>query len=128
MSEAPAVVDDRSGAAPATWRFFTDAVMGGVSSGQLRAEPVAGRAALCLRGRVSLANRGGFIQMALDVRVPAGFAWRGIELDVRGNDRRYNLHLRTVQGHRWVVSDASQLFGRRNAPSGRDSIGANTCS
>jgi len=98
---APAlVIDDRGGGAPATdWRFFTDAVMGGVSGGAMSVESVAGRAALCLRGRVRLDNNGGFIQMALDLPAVAG-EWRGIEIDVLGNGRRYGLHLRTA-GMTW---------------------------
>lgn len=95
MSEKRALIDDRSAASPALWRFFTDAVMGGVSSGQMSDQPVAGRAALCLTGRVSTENRGGFIQMALDVPAPTGGPWRGIELDVLGNGLHYGLHLRT---------------------------------
>lgn len=89
------VIDDRSGPAPAPWRFFTDAVMGGVSEGRMAGEVVAGRPALCLRGQVRLENNGGFIQMALPVRPPSG-DWQAIELDVFGNGHRYGLHLRTA--------------------------------
>ncbi len=80
------------------WRLFTDRVMGGVSSGQLTADEVSGRACLRMRGDVSLENNGGFVQVALDLgadlppRLP-GYA--GIALDVYGNGERYNLHLRT---------------------------------
>lgn len=74
--------------------------MGGVSVGELTVEPVAGRRALRMRGEVSLANDGGFVQMSLDL-VPGGGtfdarAWTGLELDVHGNDETYGLHLRTV--------------------------------
>lgn len=74
--------------------------MGGVSVGALTVESVAGRRALCMRGKVSLANDGGFVQMSLDL-VPGGGAfdargWTGVELDVHGNDETYGLHLRTV--------------------------------
>jgi hypothetical protein len=95
------LVDDRrTGTATSTlgpaWRFFTDGVMGGVSSGAMTAEAAQGRAALCLRGQVRLDNNGGFVQMALELpALPSGGSWRGIELDVRGNGRRYGLHLRT---------------------------------
>ena len=96
-----ACIDDRTGARPAVWRFFTDAVMGGLSTGAMAEALVAGRPALCLRGHVRLGNGGGFIQMALELPAgppaPAASAaiWRGIELDVRGNGHRYGLHLRT---------------------------------
>jgi hypothetical protein len=91
-----AVIDDRSGPAPAAWRFFTDGVMGGVSRGRMTAETAAGRPALCLRGEVRLDNNGGFIQMALELPAPPVGPWRGIELDVLGNGRRYGAHLRTA--------------------------------
>lgn len=95
------VIDDRrSGSAASTlgprWRFFSDGVMGGVSTGSMSAETVVGRPALCLRGQVRLDNNGGFVQMALELpSVPEGASWRGVELDVFGNGRRYGVHLRT---------------------------------
>ncbi len=95
MPAEQSVIDDRSGPAPAAWRFFTDGVMGGVSLGSMTSEVVAGRPALCLRGQVRLENNGGFIQMALPVLPPLG-DWQAIELDVFGNGRRYGLHLRTA--------------------------------
>ena len=69
------LIDDRaSGSAVSTlgpsWRFFSDGVMGGVSSGSLRIDTMQGRSALCLRGQVRLENNGGFVQMALDLPVP----------------------------------------------------------
>ncbi len=90
------LIDDRGGASPAVWRFFTDGVMGGVSSGGMTSELIAGRAALCLRGQVRLENNGGFIQMALVVPSPPPGDWLAIELDVLGNGHRYGLHLRTA--------------------------------
>jgi hypothetical protein len=81
------------------WRCFTDAVMGGVSSGGMTVEKVGGCPALCLRGQVRLDNNGGFVQMALELPAPPatspGAAWRAIELEVCGNGHRYGLHLRT---------------------------------
>lgn len=94
--DSTTLIDDRSGPDPAVWRFFTDGVMGGVSTGSMTAGAAAGRAALCLRGRVRLDNNGGFIQMALELSAPAPGSARGLELDVRGNGRRYGLHLRTT--------------------------------
>ena len=96
------LIDDRrSGGAASTlgpaWRFFTDGVMGGVSTGGMSAETVQGRSALCLHGQVRLENNGGFIQMALELpALPEAQAWRGVELQVLGNGHRYGLHLRTA--------------------------------
>jgi Complex I intermediate-associated protein 30 (CIA30) len=92
--------DRRTGTTVSTlgpaWRFFSDGAMGGVSSGSMSVGTVEGRPALCLRGQVRLDNRGGFIQMALELpALPEGGPWRGIEIDVRGNGHRYGLHLRT---------------------------------
>jgi hypothetical protein len=53
------------------WRFVTDQVMGGVSSGRIAFAEIQGRHCLCLHGDVSLDNKGGFIQLALDL-APAG--------------------------------------------------------
>jgi hypothetical protein len=82
------------------WELIADRVMGGVSSGELTREHVGGRAALRMRGDVSLENNGGFVQIALDLAPGGGVVdareWTGIEIDVFGNDERYNLHLRTA--------------------------------
>jgi hypothetical protein len=106
VADPLAVLDDRNtGTAAASaggqWRFFTDGVMGGVSSGRMTAETVDGRPALCLRGQVRLENNGGFVQMALELPAlperPSGTAaWQGVELDVFGDGRRYGVHLRTT--------------------------------
>ena len=81
------------------WELISDRVMGGVSVGSMTRESVSGRPALRMRGDVSLANDGGFIQVALDL-TPSGdpvdaSVWKGIEIDVFGAKERYNLHLRT---------------------------------
>ena len=101
---ANAVIDDLDRDPPTAstgsdWQLLTDRVMGGVSSGTLAREVIAGRPALRLCGDVSLENNGGFIQMALDL-APGGVSvdacvWTGIELDVFGEDQEYGVHLRT---------------------------------
>jgi hypothetical protein len=95
------LIDDRSSgslqaAGGAAWRCFTDRVMGGESSAELTLQTIDGRPALCLRGHVSLARNGGFIQMALELMPPADPPPLGLELDVRGDGRHYGLHLRTA--------------------------------
>lgn len=81
------------------WAFVADTVMGGVSTGQVRFEQVAGRMAHRLTGRVSLDNNGGFVQMADDLAPPGAVldahAWRGIAFDSFGNGEAYEMRLRT---------------------------------
>ena len=104
MPISSAIVDDLRREPPlatvgSRWRLMTDQVMGGVSAGSMTRDVVAGRAAIRLRGEVSLENSGGFVQMALDLSPDGGAVdasgWRGVELDVFGDGQAYNLHLRT---------------------------------
>ena len=73
------------------WEYLADTVMGGVSQGA--AEIADG--VLRLKGVVSTANRGGFIQArsAWPAGLPA--ATTALRLRVRGNGGRYFIHLRT---------------------------------
>lgn len=80
----------------AGWRFFTDNVMGGVSTGQVAFVQDAGESYARMTGRVSTANRGGFIQMRLDLDNSPPVDSEGVRLIVRGNDQRYFVHLRTT--------------------------------
>ena len=105
MTAAPRVIDglDRpfpEAATGARWALVADRVMGGVSSGRMTHETVGGRAAIRMTGDVSLANGGGFLQIALDLapdgRPVDASAWSGIEIDATGNGETYNLHLRTT--------------------------------
>lgn len=77
------------------WRFFTDTVMGGVSSGRMDLLHENGRPFARMTGTVSTANRGGFIQMRIDLAAPPPGGTTGVRLIVRGNDQRYFVHLRT---------------------------------
>lgn len=99
-----AVIDDLSREPPIAatggqWRLLTDEVMGGVSKGAMTRDVIAGRAAIHMRGDVSLDNNGGFVQIALDLSPDGGVidasAWSGIELDVFGDGETYGVHLRT---------------------------------
>ena len=100
-----AVIDDLSRGFPeaangARWQMLSDQVMGGVSTGRLTRETVEGRRCNRMTGDVSLANNGGFLQMALDLSPDgqpvdaSGFSV--IEIAVRGNNEAYGLHLRTA--------------------------------
>jgi hypothetical protein len=109
QATAPEIIDDLTREPPIAtigtrWELFTDAVMGGVSRATMVRETVEGRAAIRLRGDVSLENSGGFVQIALDFR-PDGSSidassWSGIELDVLGNGEEYALNLRTTDLNR----------------------------
>ena len=77
------------------WRFFTDQVMGGVSTGGVAFAQENGTPFARMTGRVSTANRGGFIQMRLDLASPPPQGTTGVQLVVRGNAQRYFVHLRT---------------------------------
>jgi hypothetical protein len=76
------------------WRFFTDTVMGGVSSGELQFGQENDRHWARLTGRVSTANNGGFIQMQRRLGRPQPVGSGGVRLVARGNDQRYFIHLR----------------------------------
>ena len=104
MSATTAIIDDLSREPPiaaigSNWQLLTDQVMGGVSKGTMVRAAVAGRAAIRMRGDVSLENNGGFVQIALDLSPDGAIldasAWSGIEIDVFGNGEEYGVHLRT---------------------------------
>lgn len=96
------VIDDLAGdpAGGGHWACVADTVMGGASDGQLRTEIVAGRRARRLTGTVSLANNGGFLQLALDLAADGSTvdasAFTGLALTVRGDGAEYGVHLRTA--------------------------------
>jgi hypothetical protein len=73
------------------WRFFTDQVMGGVSTGGVVLAKENGEP----YGPVSTANRTGFIQMLMDLAIPPPDGTTGMRLVVRGNRQRYFVYLRT---------------------------------
>lgn len=99
MAETPparsAMIEDFKMEPETRWRFFTDQVMGGVSTGGVDFATEDGHAFARMTGRVSTANRGGFIQMRLDLTSPPPEATTGVRLMVRGNNQRYFVHLRT---------------------------------
>ncbi len=84
---------------PALWEYFSDQVMGGVSEGRVAFETIDEQSVLRLTGRVSTANRGGFIQARTMLDLPLPDTAQGIILNVRGNAQTYYLHVRT----KWTV-------------------------
>ena len=77
------------------WRFFSDTVMGGVSSGGVAFVQEDGQSFARMTGRVSTANNGGFIQIRRDLASAPPEGTTGVRLVVRGNDQKYFVHLRT---------------------------------
>jgi len=84
------------------WTGYTDRVMGGVSSGSISRETVDGRDSNVLRGKVSLANNGGFVQMASDLALNPSLCktvdaseYDGIKCDVycdtENNSEEFNI-------------------------------------
>ena len=76
-------------------RFFTDQVMGGVSTGGVAFAQEDGMPFARMTGHVSTANRGGFIQMRLDLASPPPEGTTCVMLIMRGIAQRYFVHLRT---------------------------------
>ncbi len=104
MNTTAQIIDDLTQPFPLSclqtqWELLSDQVMGGVSSGGLTCDTVAGHAGLRMRGQVSLANDGGFLQMALDMALGGGSVdasgWTAIAFAAIGAGEEYNVHLRT---------------------------------
>ncbi len=91
----PSVIEDFTMQPQTRWRFFSDQVMGGVSTGGVAFEVEDGLPFARMTGSVSTENRGGFIQMRLDLGAPPPEGTIGVRLVVRGNGQRYFVHLRT---------------------------------
>ncbi len=96
LSAQPSTIEDFTMQPETRWKFLTDGVMGGVSSGQVVFKLDEGGQFARMTGRVSTANRGGFIQMRRDLATSPPENSVGVRLVVRGNDQRYFVHLRTA--------------------------------
>ena len=89
------MVDRFEAGAESRWRFFTDQVMGGVSTGRVTLLSEGDMRFARMTGEVSTENRGGFIQMRRDLGSEVAVGATGVRLVVRGNGQRYFVHLRT---------------------------------
>lgn len=90
----------------ARWRFFTDQVMGGLSTGSIALLAEEGVRFARMTGHVSTANWGGFIQMRLDLQNALPDRTTGLRLIVRGNTQRYFVHLRSGATFPWQYHQA----------------------
>ena len=78
------------------WNFITDQVRGGVSTGKFTVDKVDGIKCYKMTGDVSTKNNGGFIQIRTKLNPEIKSKdYRGIYINVYGNEKSYNLHLRT---------------------------------
>ena len=78
------------------WSFFSDGVMGGVSSGKAFFGKSGSDNFVRLEGRVSTANNGGFIQIRHSLAKYLDNNIKGISLKVRGNGEKYYIFIRTT--------------------------------
>jgi hypothetical protein len=79
---------------PVSWRYFSDQVMGGISTGQLSIVKREGIHFHRLSGEVSTKNNGGFIQFRASIS-DLSKNTDGISLKVRGNGENYFVFIRT---------------------------------
>lgn len=84
------------------WQPVTDRVMGGRSDITATVETLADSLCYRMRGTVSTANNGGFVQLALPLTTQRGAPLNasdrtGIRLRALGNGETYAIHLRTSQ-------------------------------
>ncbi len=97
------------------WQGFTDRVMGGRSTIQAGYVQEGDANILAMRGNVSLANNGGFVQVRLplaDGRVFDASEYGGIAIEARGREGSYAVHLRTVRGRApWQYHEAELNIG-----------------
>ncbi len=78
------------------WNFITDQVMGGVSTGKFIVEIIDGLLCYRMTGDVSIKNNGGFIQMRTKLNPEINSKeYDGVYVKVYGNEKNYNIHLRT---------------------------------
>jgi hypothetical protein len=91
-----ALIEDFTLQPETRWRFFTDQVLGGVSTGSVTFAQEYGLHFARMTGHISTANRGGFIQMRRDLKSLPPKDKTGVRLIVRGNAERYFVHLRTA--------------------------------
>ena len=79
------------------WNFITDQVMGGISTGKFIVEKVDGVKCYRMTGDVSTKNNGGFIQIRAKLNPEINSKdYKGVYVKVYGNEKNYNLHLRTA--------------------------------
>ena len=77
------------------WRFVSDEVMGGRSSGSVAYAKKNGMHIALLSGNVTTENNGGFIQIRKDLQNIDLKKARFLKITAKGNNQKYFIHLRT---------------------------------
>ncbi len=77
------------------WEFVSDQVMGGISFGKHAFLNENNKTFIRMTGYVSLENNGGFIQVRRMLSEEDKKFENGIQLELRGNNQSYFVHLRT---------------------------------
>ena len=104
---ASSMVIDNLGDTRAKWDAISDNVMGGISEVNFYELDDGANKFYRLKGPVSTANNGGFIQLRAGVSFANsekdGKNLQGVRLNVRGNGETYYIHIRTDES--WSPSD-----------------------
>ena len=104
----PLLIEDFSDGAETRWRYTSDRVMGGISDGGAGIGTEDGVTYAQLRGTVSTANNGGFIQIRQELQTRLPIEATGIVLRVRGNGATYFVHVRPDASRRpWQFYQAA---------------------
>jgi Complex I intermediate-associated protein 30 (CIA30). len=78
------------------WQFFTDGVMGGRSTGNVKIEKIKDELCYRMTGNVTTENNGGFIQMRVKIDPPiTSNNFVGVYIRALGNNFKYSIHIRT---------------------------------
>ena len=78
------------------WCFVSDKVMGGISEGTFETVIDGKDAHYNMKGVVSTENNGGFLQFRTKINNhPKDKLFDGIRIQVRGNNEKYAVHIRT---------------------------------
>ncbi len=78
------------------WSFITDRVMGGLSEGKVSIDKIENKSCYRMTGDVTTENNGGFIQIRASISPNIHInKFKGIYIKVFGNNKKYNLFIRT---------------------------------
>jgi hypothetical protein len=93
------VIDDFKDTKASPWKFITDKVMGGASTGKMAFVTHEKKSALHMTGSVSLKKKTGFIQVRRSVDAKKKYFnasnYDGLKLKVKGKNETYAVHFKT---------------------------------